>query len=85
VHLKPLLLVPAMRENLFSIPLWFPWWIPYVYSLRNKDVKGAMRKTLSRRKFCSEILSLCAYSYKESSLYLLQWLWGNIFFYCLLS
>jgi olfactory receptor len=24
VHLKPLLLVPAMRENLFSIPLWFP-------------------------------------------------------------
>jgi hypothetical protein len=45
---------------------------PLIYSLRNKDVKVAVRKTLSRRRFWSETESLCGYSYntERSSLFI---------------
>jgi olfactory receptor len=37
---------------------------PLIYSLRNKDVKVALRKTLSRRSFWSETLC-CNYRHRE--------------------
>ena len=37
---------------------------PLIYSLRNKDVKAALRKSLSRREFRIDRISLCAVGYR---------------------
>jgi olfactory receptor len=53
MYLKPSSAVSIDQGKISSIfyTIVVPMMNPLIYSLRNKDVKVALRKTLSRRKF----------------------------------
>jgi hypothetical protein len=57
---------------------------PLIYSLRNKDVTVALRKTLTRRNFWLETVSLCMYLQGMESPFHYNSQEGNIFSSCFL-